>query len=143
MHHEIEVLYCISGTLHAKLNGIKYLIKADEALIIGSMTDHELVGGKDGCSLLSIEFGPMLLREKFTYLSELKFDNPILSFSDSENRAFNGIRDSIYELVNTCGNKSVELVPVWDKDKTTAVFDSESVAFKNITIGALFKIRMI
>ena len=47
MHHEIEILYCISGTLHAKLNGIKYLIKADEALIIGSMTDHELVGYND------------------------------------------------------------------------------------------------
>lgn len=106
MHHEIEILYCIGGTLHAKLNGIKYLIKADEALIIGSMTDHELVGGKDGCSLLSIEFGPMLLREKFTYLSELKFDNPILSFSDSESNAFSGIRDSIYELVNICGIKN-------------------------------------
>lgn len=45
--------------------------------------------------------------------------------------------------INLTGIKSVELVPVWDKDKTTAVFDSESVAFKNITIGALFKIRMI
>lgn len=106
MHHEIEILYCISGTLHAKLNGIKYLIKADEALLIGSMTDHELFGGKDGCSLLSIGFGPMLLRENFTYLSKLKFDNPILSFSDSENSDFHGVRDSIYELMDLCGNKS-------------------------------------
>lgn len=106
MHHEIEISYCIKGVLHAKLNGIKYLIKAGEALIIGSMTDHELVGDKDGCSLLSIEFGPMLLREKFTYLSNLKFDNPILSFSDSENSAFSDIRDSIYELVNTRGIKN-------------------------------------
>lgn len=39
--------------------------------------------------------------------------------------------------------KSIELIPVWDNDKTSAVFDSESVTFKNITIGALFKIRMI
>ena len=45
--------------------------------------------------------------------------------------------------INLSNIKSVELVPVWGKDKTSAVFDSESVTFKNITIGALFKIRMI
>lgn len=49
----------------------------------------------------------MLLREKFTYLSELKFDNPVLAFSDSESDAFDGIRDSIYKLVNLCGSKSI------------------------------------
>lgn len=106
IHHEIEILYCISGTLHAKLNGIKYIIKADEALIIGSMTDHELVGGFNGCALLTIEFGSMLLREKFTYLSKMKFDNPTLSFSGSKSSSFSAIRDSIYELVNICGIKN-------------------------------------
>ena len=106
MHHEIEILYCISGTLHAKLNGIKYRAKSGEALIIGSMTDHELVGDKDGCSILAIEFGPMLLREKFTFLSELKFDNPLLSFSESENSTSSGIRDCIYELIDIYDTKN-------------------------------------
>ncbi len=106
MHHEIEILYCISGSIHAKLNGIKYRIESDEALIIGSMTDHEIVGSKGGCSLLLIEFGPMFLREKFTCISELKFDNPVLSFSGSENSDFQAIRESICKLVNICGNKN-------------------------------------
>lgn len=107
IHHEIEILYCISGSLHARIDGIKYQINTNEALIIGSMISHELVGDKDGCSILSIEFGSMLLREKFSYLSELKFNNPVISFSDFASDVFCGIRDSVYELKNICDENSI------------------------------------
>lgn len=105
IHHEIEIIYCLEGSLSVKLDGIEYRIKANEALFIGSMTPHEYCSVKDGCSILFIEFGSMLLREKFTYLSRIKFDNPILKFSEPETEACKSIHESMQNLVNLISSK--------------------------------------
>lgn len=107
MHHEIEIVYCIEGSLSVKIDGIKYEVKANEVLFIGSMTAHEYCSTQKGCVLLFIEFGAMLLREKFTFLSKVKFQNPVLSFSNLPNNDFKIIQDSIQSLLTLCDEKNV------------------------------------
>lgn len=103
MHHEIELLYCTAGSLEATLNGVKYTVRKGGAILIGSMTDHSLSSGKGGCSMMAVEYGSMLLKEKFTALSELEFSDPVLSPDDFKNA---GIFNSLNALLNLCGNNS-------------------------------------
>ena len=78
LHHEIEILYCLRGHRRLLLDGVPYELHPGEAAVVGSMVTHELLP-TDGCTTLLVEFGPMLLRERFTPLAKLKMQPPVLA----------------------------------------------------------------
>lgn len=77
LHHEIEILYCLSGHRQLLLDGVPYELHPGDAVAVGSMVTHELLP-TDECTHLLVEFGPMLLRERFTPLAKLKMQPPVL-----------------------------------------------------------------
>lgn len=119
MHCEIEILYCQKGSLEATVNGRNFTVRAGEALLLESMADHALSSGKGGCSIMTVEYGPMLLKEKFAELSSLKFSAPVISLAEPKNIA---IRDALCALSSLCGNNSppAELCTVGELYKLSA-----------------------
>lgn len=123
MHCEIEILYCQKGSLEATVNGRNFTVRAGEALLLESMADHALSSGKGGCSIMTVEYGPMLLKEKFAELSSLKFSAPVISLAEPKNIA---IRDALCALSSLCGNNSppAELCTVGELYKLSAALVS-------------------
>ena len=102
LHHQIELLYCLEGAFVAKLNGEQYHIHAGELLFISSMTDHELIGDKSCCKFILIEFGPMLLREKFRAISEVEFACPVFEIANTDKKPYADIYASIKTMLKIC-----------------------------------------
>lgn len=78
LHHELEILYCIEGGIDLVLNGIKHELLAGDIALIGSLVTHELIRKEKNGVFLVIEFGPLFLKEKFKYLSQISFECPVV-----------------------------------------------------------------
>ena len=73
-HYEIEIIYVFENTAHIYVNDEEHAVGEGEAIVIGSAVTHgykeaELYRG------LLIEMGPVLLRDKFKYITSLPFQS--------------------------------------------------------------------
>lgn len=81
-HHEIELHYCIKGSILMKLSETEYKVMPGEMIVVGSMTAHELISKEVGTASLFIEFGPAFLHEYFDTLVDLDLGDPIIKKED-------------------------------------------------------------
>lgn len=96
-HHEIEILYCLSGGFTATVNGVAHKVRTGEMLFVGSMKPHE-IKDSDDAEVFLIEFGPALLGEHFAAVTSVDFEVPVLSASKTHGN--NEIFTSLEELVS-------------------------------------------
>ena len=86
LHHEIELLYCIEGSVKVRNNGQIYTLSQGEFIIIQSMVAHETIANGHGTNLL-IELSPVFLRKDFKKLSEANFYPGTYSLNNSDDYA--------------------------------------------------------
>jgi AraC-type DNA-binding domain-containing proteins len=84
-HSEMEIIYCISGSLHVKINGHTFFVKSSQAVVISSTEEHEFLPGEEPAKLLLIEFGFSFLGSKFSELAKLQFPDPLIEFYSPQN----------------------------------------------------------
>lgn len=107
LHHEIEMLYCVEGSMEIGQNGRTYTLRRGEFVIIGSMSAHEIV--KVDCNVcLLVEFGPVFLRENFKKLAECTFYQEPYSLNGDEEYAvmLKKLFDEIYYEENNYSDVS-------------------------------------
>lgn len=109
IHHEIEILYCINGELTVTLNGIKYNLQKDSAVIIGSLTTHEILSASSDNQTLIVEFGPLFLKDGFGQIAKTDFEKPVINKTadDAFLNDFFGILNELNMLCNKNDTVSV------------------------------------
>ena len=86
LHHEIELLYCVEGSVKVRNSGYIYTISKGEFIVIQSMTAHETIANGYGTNLL-IELSPVFLRKDFKKLSDLNFYTGAYSLNNNNEYA--------------------------------------------------------
>lgn len=102
LHHEIELLYCISGSFGVVINGSKSLVKEGELAFIGSMSTHE-TAYKEDAEVLLIEIGPMFLKDHFNNICKGAEKGAVFSLNEER---FSEIRRYFTRTVFECKNKT-------------------------------------
>lgn len=70
-HYEVELIYCLCGSITADINGEKININKDEMLFVGSFTPHAYEA-EDGTKAMVVEFGHALLKEDFSLFTKIR-----------------------------------------------------------------------
>lgn len=100
LHHEIEIIFCLSGGFSVTLGGREYRVGPNEAVFIGSMVPHEGHALPE-TEVLLLEFGPVLLRENFHEMSTVRPAEPVLSPQKEENREIFRLLGKMSETVSS------------------------------------------
>ena len=65
-HKEIEVLWCVQGSVSVHIEGKEYRLETGEGVFINSAEEHSISSFKDNGKLLVIEVGEALLGKRFS-----------------------------------------------------------------------------
>ncbi len=76
-HHEIELVYCLSGRFCVEVNSQKFTVSAGQLLYIGATQAHAYLSGDEHEQLL-IELGPLLMQDHFARLASCRLDSPVI-----------------------------------------------------------------
>ena len=81
-HHEIEITYILSGSMHYQINGTVFHLKTNDALFGNSNTLHSGTMYNDmDCSYISITFDPKIIFGFENSLIYTKYCEPLLTNS--------------------------------------------------------------
>ena len=100
-HYELEIVYCLEGIVDVIVDGVSYSFGEGEAIVIDSMANHsypERDGGDN--RILFIEMGPVFLREKFKYITEVSFSAKIYRKDNSPSPILDCLSDIKCEVEN-------------------------------------------
>ena len=77
MHDKIELLYCISGSFKAVLNGVEYYFDKGDLLLINSHEIHQIYGNSDGDNgYMVLKIEPEMLYSSSQAIFEMKYVLP-------------------------------------------------------------------
>ena len=100
MHHEMEILYCIKGEIHIKINNNLCKVRENQAIVIGSMISHEVIETEAENEALLIEIGPILLRENFSALTGINFREKIYDFHGQYSKIEQILKNLLWECTH-------------------------------------------
>ena len=83
IHHEIEIIYAVKGSVEIKINNIVYKIEEGEVALVGSMVMHEICQGSLNRKFLVIEMGSAFLKERFKLIKKLDFSIKVFKSNES------------------------------------------------------------
>ncbi|MBQ8583806.1 MAG: helix-turn-helix transcriptional regulator [Clostridia bacterium] len=95
-HYEIEIIYVFENAAHISVCDEEYTVSAGEAIFIGSMVSHSYRDAEPYRGLL-IEIGPVLLRDKFKYITQLPFEVKTFKQENPEDRKILALLHEISE----------------------------------------------
>lgn len=107
LHHELELIFCITGSIIIKKNGIPFTVNKDEFIIIENMELHE-VFCEDNTTALLIEVGTSFLHNDFLQLNNIKFRSESYNFHSNELLSFTyakNLKSLFLEIINELQNK--------------------------------------
>lgn len=73
-HYEIEIMYCLKGTISVRTGENEYNVEQGEYIIISSAVDHNLRAVTEYSELLIVEFGSALLGSSFNEFLNRSFE---------------------------------------------------------------------
>jgi len=79
-HNEIEIMYCVHGTIQVVLDEKEYTLCEGSILFVSSLAFHQLIF-EDDAVVLVIEFGPKLLGEPFNEIAMQSFTECLIEAS--------------------------------------------------------------
>lgn len=85
-HPEIEMSYCVSGTYDICIDNRRYTLHPGDLAIVGCMIPHEIPEHGSECLGMTLEVGPVFLRQYFRYLADAGFAPVYTLPPDSEMR---------------------------------------------------------
>lgn len=103
-HMEIEILFCIEGYIEVEIDGIPYIVSENEAIIINSLEEHELLKTKSGNKTFIIEIGYGLLGSNFGEFINKRIVEPIIKFNNNTDIAIPRLHSLINNLINEYEN---------------------------------------
>jgi len=77
-HSEVEIVYCVHGSLTILIDGNVFVVNAGQIIFIGSAEPHECIDGSADAKFLLIQMGEYLLKKDFQDLSKRSFDQPVM-----------------------------------------------------------------
>lgn len=119
-HYEFEIAYCIAGEFDVLYNGELKKVLPGDIILIGSMVAHTFKIKKN-VKMLTIELGPLFLKESFKILSEINFENFVLN--DPSITVYNELYRYIQEIISQSikSSHSSNLMIIGDLYKICAV----------------------
>jgi len=89
-HPEIEIVYCLSGSLNVTIDKTVYGLKGGEFILVAPMAAHEYKNTTDPNRMsLVITVGPGLIRKHFEGFTKKFFDPTVIPLNKSDNSSAN------------------------------------------------------
>jgi len=77
-HSEIEIIYCLTGSFSAIINGHCHVLSAGQTAFVACAEPHEYTGIGPGTKCLLIEIGAGFLKQNFQEFAERSFEQTVM-----------------------------------------------------------------
>nr|MBQ4319867.1 helix-turn-helix domain-containing protein [Clostridia bacterium] len=121
-HTEIEIVYCLSGSLDVTVEKTVYKLQKGEFILVAPMAAHEYITASDPNRMtLVITVGPGLIRKHFEDFTKMIFVPPVKKLDDSSPNmhTLKALFEETAELLRSC-EEYVDLLVVGNLHKICA-----------------------
>ena len=99
-HADIEIHYCISGSMKINVDKKDYVLQKGDVILINSMVSHQVPDNEDNEDLVII-VGPTLLKKHFSLFSSKRIHFPVCSLYENND---DELLLALNETVDLCKN---------------------------------------
>ncbi|MBE7062993.1 MAG: helix-turn-helix domain-containing protein [Ruminococcaceae bacterium] len=93
-HSDLEILFCLQGSLNIRIDEVTYRVTEGETLMIGSSQPHTYLGAEEDNKVILLRVGSLFLRETlFGEVARKQFEKAILGETEEVSAVFKRIAE--------------------------------------------------